>query len=579
MNELHIIPEPKSVSFTGQSLKLKRPVTRKLITALEGAMRHFPKYIERELNAFGIKTRFFEVDNLEEQAYKIEISEKGIVIYACDRTGLKYGFYTLLQVLEYSAKSIPCCTIEDSPAGSFRAFHLDLRVHAYKPGYLKRVFGNLARLKYRYAMLEYEDTFPYHREACITGEQYFSREQLEDMKRAANRCGIEIIPYVSVFSKLDYVLKLELYASLAVEGDPAGNCPEARVLNVTNPRTVRIVNHMIDELKEVHECPYIFIDLGMYDMFGKPSGDAAPQTPEFEEFALSVISRAARKNSVPVIWADLLVNNVELIPALPESTVVVVRETPVRKNREAVLKLCRDYGIRAVNEVACLNTPDAEFSRDTGRMLDSVDQAVKCGPSDGILVTSYSTSGLCCENSPNGVPVSKMNGTRRMHLETIWYAVSAAAEAAWNASGYSAATFAEKWPQFWFDTDDKRLGEIQMLQARPMLSEPDCAEIVRDRKRVIKLSEAVAPVKQANQITMLGLYARLAIHAVHVIKTCARAPKKQQLALLKSEIARMKDKHRATMKDSLYSNEIAAEQKYLFGHTEMLVARIERELK
>jgi len=579
MNTLHILPEPKSITFTGQELKLKRPITRKLITALEGALRHFPKYIERELNAFGIKTRFFEVDNLEKQAYKIEISEKGIVVYACDRTGLKYGFFTLLQVLEFNAKTIPCCMIEDSPAGSFRAFQLDLRVHTYKPRYLKSVFENLARLKYRYAMLEYEDAFPYHRETCITGEHYFSREQLEDIKRSAQRCGIEIIPYLPVVSKLDYVLKLELYASLAAEGDLADNCPKSSVLDVKNPKAIRLINHLIDDLKEAHDCPYIFIDLSTYDIYGNPTCNAERQTPEFEEFALTVLERAARRNTAPVIWADLLVNNVELISSLPESTVVVVRETPIRKNREAVLKLCKEYGIRAVNEISCLNNPDTEFSRDTTRMLDNVSQAVKCGLADGVLVTSYASSGQCGENNANGVPVSKMNGSRRMHLEAIWYAVSAAGAAAWNPTAFSADVFAGLWPQFWFDSADKRLSEIQMLQVLPMLSEPDYAEIIRDRKRVMKLSEGVKPLKRAGQIAMLDLYARLAIHAVHVIKTFTRTPKKQQLSLLKSEIARLKDKHKAIMRESLYSNEIAEEQKYMFGHTEMLVARIERNLK
>lgn len=578
MDELHIIPEPKSVKCTGQTLKLKRAVTRKRITELEDSMRRFPKYIERELTAFGIKTRFFEVDNLDDQAYKIEISEKGIVIYACNRTGLKYGLYTLLQVLENYPKAIPCCIIEDAPAGAFRAFHLDLRTHKYKPRYLKYVFRNLARLKYRYVLLEYEDTFPYSSEASITGEQYFTSDQLQEMMRFASRYGLEIIPYVSVYSKLNYVLGLEQYSSLAAEEGDDNACQAMPVLNVTDPRTRRLAAHMIDELKEKHECPYIFIDLSTYDICGNPAEAGTPRTPVFVEFSQYMVSRAARKNSTPVIWSDLLLDAPEIIPSLPESTVVVVRESTVRKKREAALKLCRDYGITAVNEISCLNSPDAEFSRDTARMLDNITQATKLSSSDGTLVTSYTTTGQCREYGSNGIPVSMMNGTRRMHMETTWYAVSEAAEAAWNPKAASHERFAEKWPQFWFGTQDNRLTEIQMLQILPFSTETDFTNIIRDRKRVVKLSEEIKPFKRAKQIAMLALYARLAMHAVHVVKTFARSPEKHQLALLKSEITRMKDKHKTIMQDSLYSREISEEQNYLFGHTEMLISRLEREL-
>jgi hypothetical protein len=578
MDELHIIPEPKSVKCTGQTLKLKKAVTRKLIAELENSMRRFPKYIERELNAFGIKTRFFEVDNLDDQAYKIEISEKGIVIYACNRTGLKYGLYTLLQVLESCPKSIPCCVIEDAPAGNFRAFHLDLRVHKYKPGYLKFVFRNLARMKYRYVLLEYEDTFPYTREACITGEQYFTSDQLNDMLRMAKRYGIDIIPYVPVYSKLHYVLGLEQYSSLAAEAGDDNTCTAMPVLDVTDPQSRRLAVHMIDELKEKHECPYIFIDLSTYDICGNPAEVGTPRSPAFIEFAQYLISRAARKNSIPVIWSDLVLDAPGIIPSLPDTTVVVVRETPVRKKREAALKLCRDHGITAVNEISCLNNPDAEFSRDTSRMLDNINQATKLNSSDGTLVTSYTTSGQCCEYGNSGIPVSKMSGSRRMHMETTWYAVGAAAEAAWNPKAAKEERFTEKWPQFWFGSQDKRFVEIQKLQAHSLSPESDFTSIIRDGKRVVKLSEELKPARRAKQIAMLDLYARLAMHAVHVVKTFARSPKKHQLALLKSEITRMKDKHKAVMQDSLYSREIGEEQKYLFGHTEMLISRLEREL-
>ena len=119
-----------------------------------------------------------------------------------------------------------------------------------------------------------------------------------------------------------------------------------------------------------------------------------------------------------------------------------------------------------------------------------------------------------------------------MHMEAIWYAVSAAAETAWNPKAVTQEQFADKWPQFWYGTQDKRLAEIQMLQSRSVSTETDVSNIIRDCKRVIKLNEEIKPAKRAKQVAVLDLYARLAMHAVHVFKTFARAPKKHQLALL-----------------------------------------------
>jgi len=65
----------------------------------------------------------------------------------------------------------------------------------------------------------------------------------------------------------------------------------------------------------------------------------------------------------------------------------------------------------------------------------------------------------------------------------------------------------------------------------------------------------------------------LAIHAVHVRQIFSHPPKKQEIALLRGEIARLKDKHSALMKESLYSREISEEQNHFFGHTEILLKR------
>ena len=572
MSDFAIIPEPKTVSFTGQSLPLKKAITRKFIISLEHATQHFPKYIERNLNAFGIKTRFFEVDNLRDQAYKIEISQKGIVIYAGTKTGLKFGFKTLLQVLAHCSTSIPCCVIEDEPEYEFRAFHLDLRMRTYKPAFLKELFDNLSALKYSAVVVEYEDSFPYHNEPCIPGPIYYTADQIKDLNKFAQRYGIEIIPYLSVYSKLDYVLGLERYAGLAAPADADSLTCSAHI-DCRNAQALRLVCSMIDELKAAHNSSAIFIDCNDH----RQGQNQPPSAPALEEYASAVIAHAAKRSVTPIVWADLPFSSPALLTALPASTIMVVRENQLQKDKTAQLKTCKDAGFKTIVELSLVNQSDNEFTWDAEHAVQNIIAAGKPGKSNGALVSACPGTETASAVL-TGRPVCRMVGERRMHVDTLWFALGFAAEYFWNSKNAFLEGFQANWPRFWFDCDDQHLVEMQTLLTDGINNDDTLISLMRNRKKVISLAESVKPRKRASQVAMLAFYARLAICMVHARKSFSHSPRQQQIPLLKSEITRLKERHKTLLSSSLYSAELAEEARHLFGHADMLLSRQERKL-
>ena len=83
--------------------------------------------------------------------YKINISNKDIVIWAETGEGFFYGVQTLLQLIpsEKSSKiKIPCILIDDEPKYAWRGMHLDCARHFFTVSFVKKYIDYLAMYKF-----------------------------------------------------------------------------------------------------------------------------------------------------------------------------------------------------------------------------------------------------------------------------------------------------------------------------------------------------------------------------------------------------------------------------------------------
>ncbi|MCK5852062.1 hypothetical protein KAH27_03445 [bacterium] len=578
MINVQILPEPKSAKFSQQTLNLKKRLSGKILQSIDKTIKDFPHRAERALAAVGLKVKFIEVDKFSNQEYKIEIGTKGIIVFGGSTNGLFHGYQSLLQILSQCESKIPCGIIQDNPDIEIRSYHLDLRSHKFKAAYIKNIFRELAKLKFNTVVIEYQDTFPFSKEKFITGNLHFSKEQITELNKAANDVGIELIPYQNILGQLDYILGLEPYDNLAIKSTANYLCN--RVLDISNNKSVKLMAGLLDELATAHTSKKIFLGAMNDSTVCHKNNDDIQLCERRAAYLAGLAKLVAKKGQTPIIWADLFDTCPDILSELPEKAIIVSRHLSTQTELSKQIKLFSDAGLNPAASAAILQSPDNEFARDTARAVQNISEAskvVKKSPGNGLFVYSSTTIDAEPIKPANGYPVDFMFGSRRMHINTIWYSISAAAEFAWNASNPDEKHFEAGWPLFFFGSNDKKLSYLQHRQSKDYFSGATNAEITRDRKRIIKLISELKTPRKKEILAFIEFYARLAIHAVHVRQIFSHPPKKQEVALLRGEISRLKDKHSIIMKDSLYSREISDEQNYFFGHTELLLKRLGRK--
>ena len=567
MNDLHILPKPKLVKFSKKTLKLKKKLNTKLLESLEKNISEIPKRVEKACTNAGLKLRLFEVVDFAPQAFKIEIGVGGIIICAGDKTGLHFGYQTLLQILSQCEKSIPCCIIEDAPSNEIRAFYLDLRVHKFRHTYIKKIFKELSRLKYNVIIINYEDTFPYDNDNFVTGSIYIRNEQIAELNKAAFEYGLQLIPYQQILGNLNYILSLEIYSSLASK--------KHGLLDPKNSKAENFIKSLINELADAHNNVYLFIGANEDSLYKENFSE-----DEILEFVKSIIDALTKKNKLPIVWATMLESFPTITDFLPENSIVVVTDQGSKTATAKIIKKLLNKKLKPIVVAHGLDTPDNEFARNMPRCINSIAKTMeiaKSTKSSGVIFISKPSDGTAFSFPRNGISPLKMHGSRRMHLETSWFLISMFAEAAWNNEIIEEKIFAEKWANYWFGKSDVKLSEIQLLQSKHFHQGAQLTEIISDRKKVIKLIKALEVFKRAEQLAFLDFYAKLAIHAIHLKQIFGHSPKKQEVVLLKNEIAKLKETHKSIMKPSLFNKEIAEEQNHLFAHTELLLSRIGRK--
>ena len=90
-----------------------------------------------------------------QEAYRLVVSEKdGVVITGSDAAGVFYGIQTLLSLFPpeawghpAAAPELPSVSVEDSPAFSYRGFHLDIARNFIEPSDIKRLIQAMAYYK------------------------------------------------------------------------------------------------------------------------------------------------------------------------------------------------------------------------------------------------------------------------------------------------------------------------------------------------------------------------------------------------------------------------------------------------
>ena len=240
-------------------------------------------------------------EDMDDEEYKLSVTEKRIDVTASEPAGLFYAFQTLKQLLPRNVMagvpdesveewSVPCVEIADKPRFEWRGFMLDEGRHFYGKEEIKKIIDVMSAYKMnRFHWHLTEDQgwrieikkYPKLTEVgawrdskvCGWGDVkpdgiryggYYTHKDVKEVVEYAKERFVEIIPEVDIpghsqaavasypeFLACDPENKHEVWLWQGVSGD---------VINVANPQAVQFAKDVIDELTELF--PFGYIHLG-----------------------------------------------------------------------------------------------------------------------------------------------------------------------------------------------------------------------------------------------------------------------------------------------------------------------------
>lgn len=258
--ELNLIPKPKSVTLHSG-------------TAAAGTVR------ERIAPDMG------------EECYALNIAPDGISLSAGSETGLIWGRVTLEQLRRQFPEVLPCMTIRDEPAFSYRSFHIDSARHFFPMEEMKKMidmacFFKLNRFHWHFSddqgwRIECKafpklheigayrkgDHFGKFRSDAVEGG-YYTRQEVRELVDYCHARGIQVVPEIDIPGHVTAILaayphlscrgeKMEVSTKVAITRD---------ILCAGREEVFDFLETLLDDMLELFPDPWFHI-----------GGDEAPK--------------------------------------------------------------------------------------------------------------------------------------------------------------------------------------------------------------------------------------------------------------------------------------------------------------
>lgn len=192
---------------------------------------------------------------LGSQAYRLTITEEGIVAAGGDGAGVRYAVQTLCQIIEQCGGSLMCMQIEDAPKLLHRGYFLDeTRGRVLKLDYLKKVVDRLSRYKLNEFQLYIEHTYLFRDLSEMwRDETPLTAEEIMELDVFCKERYIELVPSLASFGHLYTLLSTKSYGDLCEFSD-AEKQPFSfddrmhhHTINAADDRTFPLIEHMLEE--------------------------------------------------------------------------------------------------------------------------------------------------------------------------------------------------------------------------------------------------------------------------------------------------------------------------------------------
>ena len=306
---------------------------------------------------------------------------------------------SLLIILSLNLKVISQEKLLDETISTFkvRGFHLDLRIQVMTPEALKSFAKDLADFGINTLVLEWEATYPYEKQATISNELSYTREEVKSFIDYCQQIGIKVIPLQQCFGHVEYILRNERYSQLKEDRkDISQLCP----LEIEENRN--LFTDLFTDMASMHNSDYIHIGGDETYLLGHCSECSLKAANEgksklFVDHMKMMCEIVIQLGKKPIMWADILLKYPEAADELPKETIFIDWNYGWKTNHFGDIENLQKKGFTFWGAPAIRSHPDNWYitfwEGHFNNQRDFIPYARKA-EYEGLIMTSWSTSGL-----------------------------------------------------------------------------------------------------------------------------------------------------------------------------------------
>jgi len=253
---------------------------------------------------------------LPEQAYRLTIGPRGVVVAADSASGLYYGVQTLRQLVRLHGPSLPQLAIADAPALAERGVLLDVcRGKVPTLATLKELVEKLSFFKVNQLQLHNEHAYYFPRHPDIgAGYARLTNEEMLELDAHCRCHHVELVPNLQSFGHMRHILSLPQYQHLA-ETELCWS------LAPTVPDAYRLLDDLYADLLPAFSSPQFNVNCDeTWDLGQGRSQERMEQVGPgrlYLEHILRVRELVARYGRRMQMWGDIVLRYPEVIDDLP----------------------------------------------------------------------------------------------------------------------------------------------------------------------------------------------------------------------------------------------------------------------
>ena len=387
--------------------------------------------------------RFVRDESLEPQAYRLDVSARGVTVRSADRAGAFYGVMTLIQlpVRERGVWRLPCVSISDRPALRWRILSDDVsRGPLPTMRYFEERIRTIAAFKMNGYSPYMEHVFASPTDPLPAWPDGITPAQLHELDVYAARYHVALIPEQQTFAHMHNTLRLEQYAS-------AADFPHGFLLDPGSTLAAGYLARIIaQELAAVPHPPFFHVGSDETSTLGEGTstayvaahgGRSAVYAQHINEMNALIAPSGARV----MLWDDGIEADPSIMKHLPHTAVIVNWHYGVEPSYDKYIQTIAGGGFQQMVAPGASNW--SRIFPNFAAALPNEQRFIDDGKRAHVL----------------GLFETVWHDDGETLFEATWYPVIYAAADAWS----SVDGFASDFPSAFFGVDDARYAQDAVL--------------------------------------------------------------------------------------------------------------------